>query len=161
MAAAMQQYCDRLLSATKTIFTKRVFAVDFTFAAPTGIQELQDWLVAAAVQQHADQAAAQAAAAAAARPFLFVVDHCFPLKGQGTILTGTVLQVRRCDSRMHVVDPWPRPRLAFHFGQLCFQGNQQAAAALCVQRCIRARTQQKLCVLISGSMQRQPVVGRR
>lgn len=24
--------------------------------------------------------------------FVFAVDHCFPLKGQGTILTGTVLQ---------------------------------------------------------------------
>lgn len=59
---------------------------------PSGISELQAWLVAAAVQQHADPAAAQAAAAAAARPFLFSIDHCFPLKGQGTILTGTVLQ---------------------------------------------------------------------
>jgi len=28
------------------------------------------------------------------RPFLFAVDHCFPIKGQGTVLTGTVLQVR-------------------------------------------------------------------
>jgi selenocysteine-specific elongation factor len=63
------------------------------FAGPSGITELQDWLVAGAVQQHADPAAAQAAAAAAARPFLFSVDHCFALKGQGTILTGTVLQV--------------------------------------------------------------------
>ena len=25
-------------------------------------------------------------------PFLFAVDHCFPIKGQGTVLTGTVLQ---------------------------------------------------------------------
>ena len=24
--------------------------------------------------------------------FVFAVDHCFPIKGQGTILTGTVLQ---------------------------------------------------------------------
>lgn len=24
--------------------------------------------------------------------FLFAVDHCFPIKGQGTVLTGTVLQ---------------------------------------------------------------------
>ena len=23
--------------------------------------------------------------------FLFAVDHCFPIKGQGTVLTGTVL----------------------------------------------------------------------
>ncbi|KAF6264343.1 SelEFf [Scenedesmus sp. NREL 46B-D3] len=60
--------------------------------SPSGIQQLQEWLVGGAVQQHADPAAAQAAAAAAARPFLFSIDHCFPLKGQGTILTGTVLQ---------------------------------------------------------------------
>jgi len=25
-------------------------------------------------------------------PFLFAVDHCFPIKGQGTVLTGTVLR---------------------------------------------------------------------
>ena len=25
--------------------------------------------------------------------FLFAIDHCFPIKGQGTVLTGTVLQV--------------------------------------------------------------------
>jgi selenocysteine-specific elongation factor len=25
-------------------------------------------------------------------PFLFAVDHCFPIKGQGSVLTGTVLQ---------------------------------------------------------------------
>ena len=24
--------------------------------------------------------------------FLFSVDHCFPIKGQGTVMTGTVLQ---------------------------------------------------------------------
>jgi selenocysteine-specific elongation factor len=25
-------------------------------------------------------------------PFLFAVDHCFSVRGQGTVLTGTVLQ---------------------------------------------------------------------
>ena len=25
--------------------------------------------------------------------FLFAIDHCFRIKGQGTVLTGTVLQV--------------------------------------------------------------------
>lgn len=25
-------------------------------------------------------------------PFLFAVDHCFPIRGQGTVLTGTVLR---------------------------------------------------------------------
>jgi selenocysteine-specific elongation factor len=29
------------------------------------------------------------------KPFLFAIDHCFPIKGQGTVLTGTVLQVGR------------------------------------------------------------------
>lgn len=24
-------------------------------------------------------------------PFMFSVDHCFPIKGQGTVMTGTVL----------------------------------------------------------------------
>ena len=27
-----------------------------------------------------------------AGPFVFAVDHCFPIKGQGTVMTGTVLQ---------------------------------------------------------------------
>ncbi len=26
------------------------------------------------------------------RPFLFSVDHCFNIRGQGTVMTGTVLQ---------------------------------------------------------------------
>eukprot|EP00898_Chlorokybus_atmophyticus_P005046 jgi/Chlat1/5542/Chrsp369S00410 len=30
--------------------------------------------------------------AAKDEPFLFAIDHCFPIKGQGTVLTGTVLQ---------------------------------------------------------------------
>ena len=25
-------------------------------------------------------------------PLLFAIDHCFPIKGQGTVLTGTILQ---------------------------------------------------------------------
>lgn len=25
-------------------------------------------------------------------PFLFAVDHCFSIRGQGTVMTGTVLQ---------------------------------------------------------------------
>ena len=27
---------------------------------------------------------------------LFAVDHCFPIKGQGTVMTGTVLQGKVC-----------------------------------------------------------------
>ena len=30
--------------------------------------------------------------------FLFAIDHCFPIKGQGTVFTGTVLQARLCCS---------------------------------------------------------------
>lgn len=40
-------------------------------------------------------------------PFLFAVDHCFGIKGQGTVMTGTVLQgsvqindVSRCNKRI-------------------------------------------------------------
>lgn len=25
-------------------------------------------------------------------PFLLAIDHCFPIKGQGSVLTGTILQ---------------------------------------------------------------------
>ena len=35
--------------------------------------------------------------------FLFAIDHCFPIKGQGTVLTGTVLQVRYQASE-HIAD---------------------------------------------------------
>lgn len=27
-------------------------------------------------------------------PFLFAIDHCFAIRGHGTVLTGTVMQVR-------------------------------------------------------------------
>ena len=32
-------------------------------------------------------------------PFLMAVDHCFAIKGQGTVLTGTVLQVSGLNPR--------------------------------------------------------------
>ncbi len=52
-------------------------------AAPVGVNALMDSLLT------------RAEAARARRPtpgdFLFAVDHCFPIKGQGTVLTGTVL----------------------------------------------------------------------
>ncbi|KAF8060496.1 Eefsec [Scenedesmus sp. PABB004] len=66
---------------------------------PLGVEELKGWLVDSAVQRltaKAGEAAAGgpsgAAGAAAAPPFLFAIDHCFAVKGQGTVLTGTVLQ---------------------------------------------------------------------
>lgn len=48
------------------------------------------------VQQHKQQQQQQQPAPTAAeqRPFLFAIDHCFAIKGQGTVMTGTVLQVR-------------------------------------------------------------------
>lgn len=33
--------------------------------------------------------------------FVFAVDHCFPIKGQGTILTGTVLQGQISVNEVH------------------------------------------------------------
>ncbi|KAL6765365.1 SelEFf [Haematococcus lacustris] len=57
-----------------------------TSAAPDaeGLEELQAHLVA--------MVPTQPRALAAAGPLLFSIDHCFPIKGQGTVLTGTVLQ---------------------------------------------------------------------
>lgn len=51
-----------------------------------GVQQLKDALV----QMVPDNTRA----VATGKPFLFAVDHCFPIKGQGTVMTGTVLQVR-------------------------------------------------------------------
>jgi len=50
--------------------------------AAEGIQELQEKLLSMASARTPDASA----------PFLFAVDHCFAIKGQGTVLTGTVLQ---------------------------------------------------------------------
>jgi selenocysteine-specific elongation factor len=51
-------------------------------AAAQGIEELRSTLLRMAAPRVADGSA----------PFLFAVDHCFAIKGQGTVLTGTVLQ---------------------------------------------------------------------
>lgn len=60
---------------------------------PLGIQELKAWLTDNAVQQHTAAAAQQQQQSEQEKPFLFAIDHCFPVKGQGTVMTGTVLQV--------------------------------------------------------------------
>ena len=52
-------------------------------AAPEGLGELVDTLLKAVRPPSKDDHKA---------PLLFAVDHCFPIKGQGTVLTGTVLQ---------------------------------------------------------------------
>ncbi|KAL4858017.1 Selenocysteine-specific elongation factor [Chlorella vulgaris] len=75
-------------------------------AAPLGVQQLVDTLLervqlraegggssrgsggqsgAAAAQQQQQQQQQQ-------QPFLFYIDHCFAIKGQGTVLTGTVMR---------------------------------------------------------------------
>ncbi len=54
-------------------------------AAPLGIEDLKSALVGLV----------PAVPRPVSGPFLFAVDHCFPIKGQGTVLTGTVLQVGR------------------------------------------------------------------
>lgn len=48
-----------------------------------------------------------------AGPLLFAIDHCFAIRGQGTVLTGTVLRVRLADSvrrleyeHKMVIVPW-------------------------------------------------------
>lgn len=33
-------------------------------------------------------------------PFLFAIDHCFQIKGHGTIMTGTALQVQSICERL-------------------------------------------------------------
>lgn len=48
-------------------------------------------MVASAVRQ---QTPATAIRGDCQKPFLFAIDHCFLVKGQGTVMTGTVLQVR-------------------------------------------------------------------
>lgn len=50
-------------------------------AEPIGVQELVNTLKSLAVIPERDTKG----------PFLFSVDHCFAIKGQGTVLTGTVL----------------------------------------------------------------------
>jgi selenocysteine-specific elongation factor len=54
-------------------------------AGAEGIEELKGALLGMAAPR----------AAAAGAPLLFAVDHCFAIRGQGTVLTGTVLQVTR------------------------------------------------------------------
>ncbi|KIZ07588.1 Selenocysteine-specific elongation factor [Monoraphidium neglectum] len=51
-------------------------------AGAEGIEELKGALLGMAAPR----------AAAAGAPLLFAVDHCFAIRGQGTVLTGTVLQ---------------------------------------------------------------------
>lgn len=52
-------------------------------AAPEGIDTLRSILISMVPAQPRKQTSA---------PLLFAIDHCFPIKGQGTVMTGTVLQ---------------------------------------------------------------------
>ena len=60
-------------------------------APPEGLEGLIAALVAC-VPRALERRVAAAAAAGPAAPALFMVDHCFSVKGQGTVVTGTVLQ---------------------------------------------------------------------
>mmetsp|Transcript_20110 Transcript_20110/g.55989 ORF Transcript_20110/g.55989 Transcript_20110/m.55989 type:complete len:575 (-) Transcript_20110:259-1983(-) len=53
-------------------------------AEDPGVQQLKEALI--------QMVPADMRVAAPDKPFLFAVDHCFPFKGQGTVMTGTVLQ---------------------------------------------------------------------
>ena len=60
-------------------------------APPEGLAALVGALVAGVPRALARRAAAAAADGGPAAPTLFMVDHCFSVKGQGTVATGTVL----------------------------------------------------------------------
>ena len=60
-------------------------------APPEGLEALVGALVAGVPRALARRAAAAAADGGSAAPTLFMVDHCFSVKGQGTVATGTVL----------------------------------------------------------------------
>ena len=49
---------------------------------PVGVDVLVEHLMSRVTEAHSRQQSGE---------FLFAVDHCFPIKGQGTVLTGTVL----------------------------------------------------------------------
>ena len=53
-------------------------------SSPIGISNLIDTLLVLAFIPNRDSKG----------PLLFAVDHCFAIKGQGTVMTGTVLQGR-------------------------------------------------------------------
>ena len=50
--------------------------------APVGVETLVEHLMSRVSEAHTRQQTGD---------FLFAADHCFPIKGQGTVLTGTVL----------------------------------------------------------------------
>jgi selenocysteine-specific translation elongation factor len=56
-----------------------------TGASDPGVEHLKASLV--------NMVPADVHTAGSTKPFLFAVDHCFSIKGQGTVMTGTVLQV--------------------------------------------------------------------
>jgi translation elongation factor EF-Tu-like GTPase len=58
-------------------------------------------------------------------PFLFSVDHCFALRGQGTVLTGTVLS-----GMLQVQNP---------FSSLCAGVREESSSELCMW--VKAPTQ--------------------
>jgi hypothetical protein len=57
-------------------------------------------------------------------PFFFSIDHCFPIKGQGTVITGTVLSgsVKVCKQKKEVTLVLLQPPMYVLFS--CFKVNK-------------------------------------
>lgn len=67
--------------------TNHTLSLPLNYPGPTdpGVEQLKAALIA--------MVPTDIRTASSNKPFLFAVDHCFPIKGQGTVMTGTVLQV--------------------------------------------------------------------
>ncbi|PSC71534.1 Selenocysteine-specific elongation factor [Micractinium conductrix] len=62
-------------------------------AAPIGVEQLVGTLLSRVrLRPGAASAAGTAGGGSAQEPFLFYIDHCFAIRGQGTVLTGTVMR---------------------------------------------------------------------
>jgi len=68
-------------------------------------------------------------------PFCFAVDHCFPIKGQGTVLTGTVLS-GEVNVGSEVEDPGRRERFRVKSMQMFKRPVQQAGTGDRVGLCV-------------------------
>ncbi|EFN58810.1 hypothetical protein CHLNCDRAFT_48540 [Chlorella variabilis] len=75
-------------------------------AAPIGVQQLVNTLLQRVQLRQPTTAGNGSGRAAATEPFLFFIDHCFAIKGQGTVMTGTVMR-----GSVRVGDPIELPEL--------------------------------------------------
>jgi len=87
-----------------------------------------------------------------AGPLLFAIDHCFAIRGQGTVLTGTVLQVaavaRSCSSMLLVITLGPRHALrdSVTTDEMCEGRIAQTSYKHCHLTKLRARLHAVCCV---------------